>query len=64
MFSDYQIARPGDEFAAVGCGEDIALGAMYATRHLPPAKRIEMALEAAERFSAGVRGPFITLDAA
>jgi hypothetical protein len=41
------------------CGEDIALGAMYACPSLSPEERIRTALEAAEQFSAGVRRPFI-----
>ncbi|HEV7935246.1 MAG TPA: hypothetical protein VGP70_23410 [Actinomadura sp.] len=58
--SDYQVAEAADGFAAVGCGEDVALGALYATARsrMAPQKRIKLALEAAERFSAGVRGPF------
>lgn len=64
VYSDYQVGRPADGYSAVGCGEDIALGALYATRHQAPAERIETALDAAERFSGGVRGPFVTLDAA
>ncbi|HZN70319.1 MAG TPA: hypothetical protein VFC00_01345 [Micromonosporaceae bacterium] len=63
VYEDYQIARAADGFAAVGCGNEIALGAMYATARtgLGPRKRIRIALRAAERFSAGVRGPFVCL---
>lgn len=57
--SDYQVGEPVDNFAACGCGENIALGAMYATKELPPLTRLETALMAAERFSAGVRAPFV-----
>lgn len=58
--SDYQVAEAADGFAAIGCGDQIALGALYATARsrMAPEKRIKLALEAAERFSAGVRGPF------
>lgn len=56
---DYQVGEPLDSFAAVGCGAQIAHGALYATRRvIDPYKRLRVALEAAERFSAGVRGPF------
>lgn len=57
---DYQVAEPADEFAAVGCGAHLALGALYATRDLglTPQDRLERALQAAERFSSCVRGPF------
>jgi|HubBroStandDraft_6_1064221.scaffolds.fasta_scaffold448767_2 ATP-dependent protease HslVU (ClpYQ) peptidase subunit len=60
--SDFQVGRPADPFAAVGCGADIALGALYAVAAKPPATRIQVALEAAERFSAGVRGPFTVIE--
>lgn len=58
IHSDYQVARPMDGFAAVGCGDSIALGALSATAHLTGVERIETALRAAERHSAGVRSPF------
>ncbi|WP_430782038.1 hypothetical protein [Actinoplanes sp. G11-F43] len=60
IYDDYQVARAADGFAAVGCGNDIALGALYATagRGMRPKARVRLALSAAERFSAGVRGPF------
>ncbi len=63
VYEDYQVGRAADGFAAVGCGDQIALGALYATRStgLGPRKRIKLALAAAERFSAGVRGPFACL---
>lgn len=56
--SDYQVGEPAVGFSAVGCGQDIALGALYATDGQPVKKRLRTALEASERFSAGVRGPF------
>jgi hypothetical protein len=62
--NDYQLAEQLFPFHAVGCGADIALGSLYTTEHMPatkrptPAMRLMMALEASERFSAGVRGPF------
>lgn len=55
---DYQVSTVAESFMAIGCGNQIAIGAMYAAKALPPQKRIRLALEAAERFSAGVRGPF------
>jgi ATP-dependent protease HslVU (ClpYQ) peptidase subunit len=55
---DYQVGIPADGFYAVGCGGDIARGALFATDHLPGDERIRKALAAAERCSAGVRGPF------
>lgn len=63
IYDDYQVARAADGFAAVGCGDEIALGALYATAGtgLKPRQRLKVALRAAERFSAGVRGPFVCL---
>jgi ATP-dependent protease HslVU (ClpYQ) peptidase subunit len=55
---DYQVGVPVDPYSAVGCGEQIAHGAMFAAKDLRGRERIEVALQAAERFSAGVRGPF------
>ncbi|WP_433225546.1 hypothetical protein [Actinomadura formosensis] len=57
---DFQVAEAADGYAAVGCGAGIALGALYATARArrTPHARLGLALEAAERFSAGVRGPF------
>ena len=56
--SDFQVGRANDGYAACGCGEDIALGAMYASTIADPRRRIIRALEAAAHFSAGVAGPF------
>ena len=57
--SDYQVEETLLPYAATGCGEDIALGALFANGHLKPEERILQALEAAEQFSAGVRRPFV-----
>jgi hypothetical protein len=56
--SDYQVGENVEPFDAVGCGAELAMGALYATRDRSPADRVAMALGAAEAFSAGVRGPF------
>jgi len=59
---DFQIGAPQVGFAAVGCGAQIALGHLWATRaqgkKAAVIKRVSDALEAAEQFSAGVRRPF------
>jgi ATP-dependent protease HslVU (ClpYQ) peptidase subunit len=59
--SDYQVGERLEPYDAVGCGEDLALGALYATSDTPydPEKRLQVALQAAASFSAGVRAPFI-----
>lgn len=56
--SDYQVGENIEPFDAVGCGAELALGALHATRDKAPADRVGAALEAAEAFSAGVRRPF------
>lgn len=60
---DYQVGASADGYAAVGCGGEIALGALFATADadMAPERRVMLALQAAERFSAGVRGPFLCL---
>ena len=56
--SDYQVGIPEDGYAAVGSGQDIAQGSLFATQGQEPRQRVLTALQAAERFNAGVRGPF------
>lgn len=69
MMGDYQVAESALPFAACGCGEDFALGAMWgmnpAMRAATPEDFVRRALEASETFSAGVRRPFhvLTLEA-
>lgn len=60
VFGDYTVGEGSQPFAAVGCGEDFALGALHATEGLgwKPKQRLKAALAAAEWFSAGVRGPY------
>jgi len=61
---NYQVAMEAEDFTAVGCGEQFALGAFYATKGIKdPAKRILTALAAAETFSAGVSRPFHIISA-
>lgn len=57
--NDYQVCETLLPYNATGCGEDIALGVLFANGHLKPEERILQALEAAEQFSSGVRRPFI-----
>jgi len=58
VHEDYQVGEPLDGFDAVGSGAELARGALFATRGRAPRRRIEIALQAAERMNAGVRGPF------
>ena len=55
---DYQVAEVSLPYAACGCGEQYAIGALFATSKITPRRRIKIALEAAEENSGGVRGPF------
>ena len=56
--ADYQVGEAACCYDAVGCGADLALGALHATVGLSGAARVDLALRAAEAHSAGVRGPF------
>lgn len=58
--SDYQVAEALTPYAAVGCGQDLALGALHATQHsaMKPRQRLTTALAAAAHHSAGVAEPF------
>lgn len=60
--SDFQVGERADGFDAVGCGAAYALGAMAASTSTPPRDRVLKALQVAERFSAGVRGPFVIVE--
>ena len=59
---DYQVGMLRDDYMAVGCGQAYAKGVLFALREcdeMIPVQKLQVALEAAERHSAGVRGPFI-----
>lgn len=58
--ADYQVGEPADGYAAVGCGQDLALGALHATttQGMKPKRRIAHALAAADHHSAGVSAPY------
>lgn len=64
--SDFQVAEPASGFTACGCGQMVALGALHALRdrHLGANVKVRRALQAAESFSAGVRGPFLIMESA
>ncbi len=61
VHSDYQVSEETCGYDAVGCGAEVARGAMSATPRWNPERRLSTALVAAERHSAGVRGPFTVL---
>lgn len=56
---DFQVAKLSDNIASVGCGSEIALGAMYALSHYHPKERIIKALDIVVHLNAGVRPPFV-----
>lgn len=66
VYDDYQVAFDANDIASVGCGDAYAMGAMHSVRGFitDPMLRLATGLNAAETFSAGVRGPFhyITLE--
>ena len=59
--ADFQVGVPAETYDAVGCGSDLALGALYASKGKSPEQRIKLALEAAANFSAGVSAPFLMI---
>ena len=60
VYADFQVARPLDGRAAIGCGDQIALGSLYSTEGYEgdPTDRLCRALKAAEHYTDGVRRPF------
>lgn len=62
--NDFQVGEVAEGWDACGCGEDYALGHLWATRGAEPRARVLGALEAAEGLSAGVRRPFVLLGTA
>jgi hypothetical protein len=58
---DYQVGLSSKGFDAVGCGAQVAKGALSVPSLLSSEERIVAALRAAEQFSAGVRGPFTVM---
>ena len=59
---DFQVGRPVSGYQSVGCGDDLALGAMYVTKdHKDPKERIRLALSASAYHNGGVTPPFLIL---
>lgn len=56
---DFQVNSCRDGLRTLGCGAELALGAMKALEHFPPRERIERSLEIAAYFSGGVMPPFV-----
>ncbi len=61
--SDFQVGQPTDDYICCGCGGQVAKGSLFSSKGVAnPQSRVKLALEAAEHFSAGVRGPFKYLE--
>ncbi len=58
VYNDYQIEERAGNYTAIGCGDQIALGALYASEGQKAEDRIKIALEAAEKFDTDVIRPF------
>jgi ATP-dependent protease HslVU (ClpYQ) peptidase subunit len=61
MEGDYQVGERAEPYNAVGCGFDLALGSFYASQRsegMAAKDRVQLALETASAFSAGVHPPF------
>jgi len=58
--SDFQVGGSINNYDAIGCGAKYAKGCLFALQkiNMGVEKRIKLALEAAETFSAGVHRPF------
>lgn len=54
---DFSVVERVDDFDAVGCGSEVAMGCLASTKG-DPVKRIRQALETSARYCNGVRGPF------
>jgi ATP-dependent protease HslVU (ClpYQ) peptidase subunit len=57
---DFQIFEAAEGYSACGCGEEVALGALYVakTLKLKPRDSLRLALEAASSHNTGVAPPF------
>jgi ATP-dependent protease HslVU (ClpYQ) peptidase subunit len=54
----YGVVEGRHGYNAIGSGQELALGALYATRDLPPERRLRLALRAAARHDVYVSAPF------
>lgn len=58
--SDFQVGKNREPYEAIGSGADFALGSLASTEHIKdfPRRRLEIALQAAEKYSGSVQAPF------
>ncbi len=59
--SDYQVGKAACGYDAIGCGDYVALGALFATKGMEfsPKRRLELALLASQEHNTDVCAPFI-----
>lgn len=62
MQEDFSVVHSASGYQATGCGFDLALGAMHATKTLKPTTRVQKALEAASFHNAACAPPFTIID--
>ena len=55
---DFSIVRSKRGYISIGSGNEVAFGALHATKELLPEDRIRIALEAASEYILSVGGPF------
>lgn len=55
---DFQVSQVNRNYVAAGCGENIALGALYANARHTSFSRIRIAMMAAMEHNATIRAPF------
>lgn len=56
--SDFQIVKATPQIEAIGCGDEFALGVVYALKDMQPEKRILAALEIAGNLSSYIGAPY------
>ncbi len=61
--NEFSVGKLVDNIAAIGCGDQVALGAMYAMPKVPPKKRIIEALKIAAHLRNSIRPPFVVKEA-
>lgn len=57
----YAVVESSRPYDAIGCGAQVALGALHVTQKSPPRARVISALKAAQEHDSAVRGPFEVL---
>lgn len=66
VYGGQQVSEVIEQYEACGCAAQVARGAFYTMREFGvgvlPDTMVTVALEAAERFCSGVRGPFTILE--